>query len=264
MASGYGGRDSGPSNRQAVLREILLSGPVSRTEIAARIGLTGGAVSRIVRPLIDAGLVRELPQERAEETDQTGAPVRASRHRPAGRTSARNWDWPFLPNRRPGRSQERHHRERRNRAGHDRRSGPGHQTVGAGESTPDWHAYPRPQPAARRPPDGDGQCRSGTRRRARRSLSGMGPIPAAGTTRRFSRPADGGSIDDKHHRVGRETLRSDQRMGQRADASLRSRHRRIRDHGRAPGQGRQHSKRRHRRHESDRRRRRHRDAGRAQ
>ena len=47
-------------NQQAVLREIVLSGPVSRTEIASRIGLTAGTISRITRPLIDAGLVREL------------------------------------------------------------------------------------------------------------------------------------------------------------------------------------------------------------
>ena len=45
---------------------------MSRTEIAARIGLTGGAVSRIVRPLIDAGLVRELPQERAKGPTRPG------------------------------------------------------------------------------------------------------------------------------------------------------------------------------------------------
>ena len=43
-----------------MLREIVLSGPVSRTEIASRIGLTAGTISRITRPLIDAGLVREL------------------------------------------------------------------------------------------------------------------------------------------------------------------------------------------------------------
>ena len=73
MATGYGGREAGPSNRQAVLREILLSGPISRTEIAARIGLTAGATSRIARPLIDAGLVRELPQESA------GGPARPGR-----------------------------------------------------------------------------------------------------------------------------------------------------------------------------------------
>lgn len=50
-------------NQQSVLREILLTGPVSRSEIAGRIGITASAASRIVRPLIDAGLVRELPHE---------------------------------------------------------------------------------------------------------------------------------------------------------------------------------------------------------
>ena len=39
----------------------MLAGPVARSEIASRIGLTAGAASRIARPLIDAGLVRELP-----------------------------------------------------------------------------------------------------------------------------------------------------------------------------------------------------------
>ena len=52
---------TGRWNQQAVLREIVLSGPVSRTEIAGRIGLSPGTVSRITRPLIEAGLVRELP-----------------------------------------------------------------------------------------------------------------------------------------------------------------------------------------------------------
>ena len=55
--------DAGHKNRRAVLREIVLSGPVSRTEIAGRLELTAGAVSRIARPLIDAGLVREIPEE---------------------------------------------------------------------------------------------------------------------------------------------------------------------------------------------------------
>ena len=66
-------RETGRRNRRAVLRKIVLSGPVSRTEIAGRVGLTAGAVSRIARPLIDAGLVRELPEE------QDDAPVRPGR-----------------------------------------------------------------------------------------------------------------------------------------------------------------------------------------
>ena len=64
----YGSRNgTGRGNQQAVLREIVLSGPVSRTEIAGRTGLTAGTISRITRPLIDAGLVRELTEERGDE-----------------------------------------------------------------------------------------------------------------------------------------------------------------------------------------------------
>ena len=59
-------------NQQAVLREIALSGPASRTQIAARIGLSAGAVSRIARPLIDAGLVRELPEKPSDAPPRPG------------------------------------------------------------------------------------------------------------------------------------------------------------------------------------------------
>ena len=54
-------------NRRAVLREIVLSGALSRTEIAGRIGVSLPAVSRITRGLLDEGLLRELPQRRAPE-----------------------------------------------------------------------------------------------------------------------------------------------------------------------------------------------------
>ena len=47
-------------NRAAVLREIVLSGPLSRVGIAQRTGLTQASVSRIARLMIDEGLVREL------------------------------------------------------------------------------------------------------------------------------------------------------------------------------------------------------------
>ena len=56
-------RGTGLRNRQAVLREILLSGPLSRIEIAGRVGLTPTSLSRIVRGLIGDGLVRELPPQ---------------------------------------------------------------------------------------------------------------------------------------------------------------------------------------------------------
>ena len=57
---------AGRQSRRAVLREIVHSGPVARSEIARRLDLTSGAVSRIARPLIHAGLVRELPHEQGD------------------------------------------------------------------------------------------------------------------------------------------------------------------------------------------------------
>lgn len=69
MASDTGGG----VNESAILREILLTGTVSRSEIAARLELTQGTVSRIARSLIDAGLVREHEQKPGE------GPVRPGR-----------------------------------------------------------------------------------------------------------------------------------------------------------------------------------------
>lgn len=69
MAGDYRGGGGGV-NESAILREILLTGPVSRNDIAARLDLNPGTVSRIARSLIDAGLVREHEQEPGE------APVR--------------------------------------------------------------------------------------------------------------------------------------------------------------------------------------------
>lgn len=73
MVSEFGSRNTARLNRRAVLREVVLSGPVARTEIATRVGLTAGAVSRIARPLIDAGLVLEMPEQRGK------GPVRPGR-----------------------------------------------------------------------------------------------------------------------------------------------------------------------------------------
>lgn len=46
-------------NRDVVLRTIALDGPVSRSQIARQTGLTGAAISRITRELIEVGLVEE-------------------------------------------------------------------------------------------------------------------------------------------------------------------------------------------------------------
>lgn len=46
-------------NRDAVIRAIASETSISRSQIARQTGLTGAAISRITRELIDAGLVRE-------------------------------------------------------------------------------------------------------------------------------------------------------------------------------------------------------------
>ena len=50
-------------NRRDVLRELVLRGPQSRAALAGKLGLTGAALSRVTSELLDAGLVRELPEE---------------------------------------------------------------------------------------------------------------------------------------------------------------------------------------------------------
>ena len=49
----------GRSNRRAVVEEILCCGPLPRSEIAERTGLTNAAVSRITRNLVDTGIIKE-------------------------------------------------------------------------------------------------------------------------------------------------------------------------------------------------------------
>ncbi|MEZ5727170.1 MAG: ROK family transcriptional regulator [Burkholderiaceae bacterium] len=46
-------------NRSEVLRELLRRGGLSRAELAAHTGLTGAAITRITRELIEVGLLRE-------------------------------------------------------------------------------------------------------------------------------------------------------------------------------------------------------------
>jgi len=52
-------QDVRQTNRRMVLSEIMLNGPISRTKIAQRTGLTTASVSRISREIITAGLVVE-------------------------------------------------------------------------------------------------------------------------------------------------------------------------------------------------------------
>ena len=47
-----------PTER-AVAIEVLTNGPVSRSEIARRLGMSGGSLTRLAKPLIDSGLLLE-------------------------------------------------------------------------------------------------------------------------------------------------------------------------------------------------------------
>ena len=66
---------AGARNRTAVLREIVLHGPLPRTAIAERLGLTGATLSRITGQLIDDGLVRELPEQPSAGPGRRAVPL---------------------------------------------------------------------------------------------------------------------------------------------------------------------------------------------
>lgn len=66
--------DIGQLNRRAVLRQLVLHGPRSRSDIASRVDLTAATLSRIARDLIDAGLVEELSGRQSDPPAGPGRP----------------------------------------------------------------------------------------------------------------------------------------------------------------------------------------------
>jgi predicted NBD/HSP70 family sugar kinase len=69
-------------NSRAILAEIMFRGPVARTVIAKRIGLTAATVSRISRELIDAGIIEEGEAE--EDASRRGRRFVGLKVRPKG------------------------------------------------------------------------------------------------------------------------------------------------------------------------------------
>ena len=59
-------------SESAFLREVLLRGPISRQEISERIEIHPAQISRIARRVIDAGLVRDRPEEPDERPVRVG------------------------------------------------------------------------------------------------------------------------------------------------------------------------------------------------
>ncbi|MCD7438170.1 ROK family transcriptional regulator [Streptomyces lincolnensis] len=63
-----------PGERSVAI-EVLVHGPLSRTEIARRLDLSAGSLTRLTKPLIESGLLVEVPE--------AGAPAEARQGRPS-------------------------------------------------------------------------------------------------------------------------------------------------------------------------------------
>jgi len=74
--SGANQYDLGSFNEAVIIETIRLAGTISRTEISRRTGLTQQSVSRILRILLQQGLLVEEKQERAERLGKPRTPVR--------------------------------------------------------------------------------------------------------------------------------------------------------------------------------------------
>ncbi|NEA32567.1 ROK family transcriptional regulator [Streptomyces sp. SID13031] len=74
--SGANQYDLGSFNEAVIIETIRLAGIISRTEISRRTGLTQQSVSRILRVLLQQGLLVEEKQERAERLGKPRTPVR--------------------------------------------------------------------------------------------------------------------------------------------------------------------------------------------
>lgn len=73
--------ESGPS--QSVALEVLINGPLSRSEIARRLDLSPGSLTRLSAPLIDAGLLVEVEERTVGRAGRPSRPldvVPESRH----------------------------------------------------------------------------------------------------------------------------------------------------------------------------------------
>ena len=199
--------DAGRRNRKAVLREIVQSGPVTRNSIATRLDLTAGAVSRIVRPLIECGLVRELPDERSDRPVAPGRRHSLLTLNPRG-GQVLGIDFGltfqtitlsdigngtiasivFEPVDDPG-------------------TGTRSQESGARVPQPDRRTFGGSPPPAGRPNQHHGHRRPRARRHRRRAVQWLGALPVARELRRVSRSSNEGSINGAGHRTGRAPLR---------------------------------------------------------
>ncbi|MFF1299606.1 MULTISPECIES: ROK family protein [unclassified Streptomyces] len=62
-----------PGERSVAI-EVLVNGPLSRTELARRLDLSAGSLTRLTKPLIESGLLIEVPEAGASAEARTGRP----------------------------------------------------------------------------------------------------------------------------------------------------------------------------------------------
>ncbi|MEU6380664.1 ROK family transcriptional regulator [Streptomyces sp. NPDC046909] len=62
-----------PGERSVAI-EVLVNGPLSRTELARRLDLSAGSLTRLTKPLIESGLLIEVPEAGAPAEARTGRP----------------------------------------------------------------------------------------------------------------------------------------------------------------------------------------------
>ncbi|MFI7413783.1 ROK family protein [Streptomyces sp. NPDC049627] len=62
------------SGERSVAIEVLLGGPLSRTELARRLNLSAGSLTRLTKPLIESGLLVEVPEAGTPAEVRQGRP----------------------------------------------------------------------------------------------------------------------------------------------------------------------------------------------
>jgi predicted NBD/HSP70 family sugar kinase len=62
-----------PGERSVAI-EVLVHGPLSRTELARRLGLSAGSLTRLTKPLIESGLLIEVPEAGTAAEARQGRP----------------------------------------------------------------------------------------------------------------------------------------------------------------------------------------------
>ncbi|MGW2855569.1 winged helix-turn-helix transcriptional regulator, partial [Streptomyces sp. NPDC001215] len=64
------------AGERSVAIEVLVHGPLSRTELAHRLNLSAGSLTRLTKPLIESGLLVEVPDGGGATQTRQGRPSR--------------------------------------------------------------------------------------------------------------------------------------------------------------------------------------------